>query len=275
MPPRQRHLHRSAAAGAAFSPAGPLAGLVLCLLLLLPPLLPAWAADRGCPADRLAGYTWLTEEYYPFNYEQNGVMKGVAVDLLRMIWAELGTPEQPVEAMPWARAYERVQHEPATVLFCMARTPEREHAFRWAGPIASVRFALIARKDRHISLDSLNDLKGLSVGTVREDISDTLLAEYRGKASIQPVARMRQNIDKLMTGRLDLVAYEEGSWRKVTVREGLDPDSFETVYVLRETPVYFAFHPGTPAELVDAFQSALDKVKAGPRYQELLDAYLR
>ncbi|MGE4423770.1 MAG: substrate-binding periplasmic protein [Pseudodesulfovibrio sp.] len=250
---------------------GPISGLVLCLLLLLP----AAASGGGCPADRLAGYTWLTEEYYPFNYLENGVMRGVSVDLLRMVWAELGTPEQRVESMPWARAYERLQHEPDTVLFCMARTPEREHAFRWAGPIASVRFVLIARKDRHIRLDSLNDLKGLAVGTLREDVSDTLLAGYQGVASIQPVARMRQNISKLMTGRLDLVAYEEGCWRKITARDGLDPDSFETVYVLRETPVYYAFHPDTPAEVVDAFQAALDRVKARPGYRELLDAYLR
>ncbi|XXJ21074.1 substrate-binding periplasmic protein [Desulfovibrio caledoniensis] len=274
MQPRQRRLHRSTAAGAAYFPAGPLAGLALCLLLLFPPL-PASAANRRCPADRLAEYAWLTEEYYPFNYEENGVMKGVAVDLLRMVWAELGTPEQPVESMPWARAYERVRHEPGTALFCVARTPERENAFRWAGPIASARFALIARKERRISLTSLDDIKGLAVGTVREDISDALLAGYRSVARIQPVARMRQNIDKLMTGRLDMVAYEEGCWHQITAREGLDPDSFEIVYVLRETPVYFAFHPDTPPELVDAFQAALDKVKERPGYQDLLGAFLR
>ncbi|OIQ49321.1 Bacterial extracellular solute-binding protein, family 3 [Pseudodesulfovibrio hydrargyri] len=267
MPFRPLHSPIPATAGTAFA--------LALLLLLFPPFLPAVAMGGACPADRLAGYTWLTEEYYPFNYEENGVMKGVAVDLLRLVWAELGTPEQPVESLPWARAYARLRHEPATVLFCMARTPERERAFRWAGPIASVRFVLIARKDRHIRLRSLDDLQGLSVGTLREDVLDTLLAGYKTRASIQPVARMRQNIDKLMTGRLDLVAYEEGSWRKITAREGLDPDGFETVYVLRETPVYFAFHPDTPPELVDAFQAALDKVKARPGYRKLLDAYLR
>lgn len=258
-------------ADGAASGIGVLAGLVLCVLLLLP----SAAAGGPHPADGLAGYTWLTEEYYPFNYSENGVMKGVSVDLLRMVWAELGTPEQPVESMPWARAYERLQHESATVLFCMARTAEREHAFLWAGPIASVRFVLIARKKRHIRLDTLDDLKGLAVGTLREDVSDTLLAGYQRVASIQPVARMRQNISKLMTDRLDLVAYEEGCWRKITAREGLDPDDFETVYVLRETPVYFAFHPDTPPGLVAAFQGALDRVKARPGYRELLDAYLR
>jgi polar amino acid transport system substrate-binding protein len=271
MPFRPQHRQLSETTKKAPAASRALAGLTLCLLLLVP----APGESGAYPADRLAAYTWLTEEYYPFNYEENGTMKGVAVDLLRMVWAELGIAEPPVESMPWARAYERLQHEPATALFCMARTPEREHAFRWAGPIASVRFVLIARKERHIRMQSLNDLRGLSVGTLREDVSDTLLAEYDTLASIQPVARMRQNIDKLMTGRLDLVAYEEGCWRKISEREGLDRDGFETVYVLRETPVYFAFHPDTPPELVEAFQAALDRVKARPGYRELLDAYLR
>ncbi|EGB14884.1 extracellular solute-binding protein family 3 [Pseudodesulfovibrio mercurii] len=270
MPARQPFsAHPSANAPGASRP-GPLAALLLCALLLLP------ATGRaGSPAVALMGYTWLTEEYYPFNYTENGRIKGVSADLLRMVWDELGIPPQTIESMPWARAFERMEHEPGIVLFCMARTPEREHAFRWAGPIAQVRFALIARKDRHVRMDSLDDIKGLSVGTLREDISDTLLADYRGTASIQPVAHMHQNISKLMTNRLDLVAYEETSWRKIAARHDLDPDAFETVYVLRETPVYYAFRADTPAEVVAAFQAALDRVKARPAYQRLLDAYLR
>jgi polar amino acid transport system substrate-binding protein len=255
-----------------------LPGLILCALLplfcALRPL-PAAAAGEPCPADRLAEHVWLTEEYYPFNYTEDGEVKGFSIELLRMVWKELGMAPRPVQSMPWARAYERLRRDPATVLFCTARTPEREKAFRWAGPIASVRFVLIARRDRRIRMNTLDDIKGLAVGTLREDISDTLLAEYRKTASIQPVARMRQNIDKLMTGRLDLVAYEESSWGKIAARHGLDPDKFETVYVLRETPVYFAFAPDTPAEVVAAFQEALDRVKARPAYRELRDAYLR
>jgi polar amino acid transport system substrate-binding protein len=255
-----------------------LPGLILCALLplfcALRPL-PAAAAGEPCPADRLAEHVWLTEEYYPFNYTEDGEVKGFSIELLRMVWKELGMAPRPVQSMPWARAYERLRRDPATVLFCTARTPEREKAFRWAGPIASVRFVLIARRDRRIRMNTLDDIKGLAVGTLREDISDSLLAEYRKTASIQPVARMRQNIDKLMTGRLDLVAYEESSWGKIAARHGLDPDKFETVYVLRETPVYFAFAPDTPAEVVAAFQEALDRVKARPAYRELRDAYLR
>ncbi|WFS62020.1 transporter substrate-binding domain-containing protein [Pseudodesulfovibrio thermohalotolerans] len=245
--------------------------LILCGLLLLPaPALSGLGKPKA-----LEAYTWLTEEYYPFNYTENGRLRGISVDLLRMVWGELNISPKPVESMPWARAYERVQHEAHTVLFSMARTPEREKLFQWAGPIASVRFVLIARKDRHIHLETLDDLEGLTVGTLRKDVLDALLAKYQDIARIQPVVSMDQNINKLMTNRLDMVAYEETSWYKIAARYGFDPDDFETVYVLRETPVYYAFNPATPTNLVNVFQTALDRVKARPEYPALLDAYLR
>lgn len=246
--------------------------MLACALLLLPWSRLATASNGADPLERL---TYLTEEYYPYNYTEDEKLKGISVDLLRLVWEELGIHPAPAESLPWARAYERLQTEPGTVLFSMARTPEREPLFRWAGPIAPVRFVLIGRKDHAIRLNTLDDLRGLSVGTLRDDVSDTLLAGYRGVARIQPVADMRQNISKLMSNRLDLVAYEEASWRKIATRSGLSPDDFETVYVLRETPVYYAFHHDTPEAVVTRFQCALDRVKSRPDFQRLLDDYLR
>ncbi|AMK10635.1 substrate-binding periplasmic protein [Pseudodesulfovibrio indicus] len=249
------------------SPGLALAALTLFVLLLAPSARPALA-------EPLPGLTYLTEEYYPFNYTENGDLKGVSYELLRMVWEELGMPPKPVEVLPWARGYERVRFEKGTVLFSMARTPERERLFHWVGPIMAVRFVLIARKDRAIRLDSLDDLRGMTVGTLRGDVSDTLLTAYQTIASIQPVADMRQNIDKLMNNRLDMVAYEELSWDKIAARSGLTVDDFETVYVLRETPVYFAFNKDVCEVVVKQFQEALDRARKRSRFRQILDDYL-
>ena len=222
----------------------------------------------------LADIKYMTEEYYPYNYTEDGTLKGLSVDLLRLTWKELGLNPQPIESLPWARAYQRLQNEHGTMLFSMARTAERERQFLWAGPIKVVRFVLIAKRKRGIRLNNLQDLAGFTVGTLREDISDTLLVKYRDIARIEAVADMRQNIAKLVSNRLDMVAYEEDSWQKVAARTGLSPDDFETVYVLSETPVYYAFHLETPVSLVQTFQCALDRVKARPVYQRLLDSHL-
>jgi len=239
--------------------------LPILAFLVLPPL-PA-------RADRELAY--LTEEYYPFNYTENGELKGISIDLLRLTWEELGQPPHPIQSMPWARGYDRACNVSNTVLFSMARIPQRENLFRWAGPISTVRFVLIAKKSAHITLHHMDEAKGYRIGTLRGDITDALLQEHCGRNKIEALASMRQNILKLMEGRLDMVAYEEACWRQIVLRHGLSPDDFETVLVLRETPVFFAFHRDIPPNLFWDFQRALDRVKCTPRYREILDKYLR
>ena len=219
--------------------------------------------------------TYMTEEYYPFNYTEKGEVKGISVELLHLVWKELGVTPQPIEVLPWARAYDRIQHEPRTFLFSMARTEDREDMFQWAGPTMVARFVLIAKKSSNITLTSLKDLAGKSVGTLRKDISDILLKDYNGIAKVEAVAKMEQNVSKLVSDRLDMVAYEKRSWERLIKRLGLYPDDFETVFTLCETSVYYAFHQGIPPAMVREFQQALDLVKARPAYQQVLDVYLK
>lgn len=247
---------------------------ILILAILVSCLLSAWAFASS-KALSLGDLTYMTEEYFPFNYEEKGEIKGISVDLLHLTFQELGMKPVRLEILPWARGYDRVLHEQNTVLFSMARTEEREHLFQWAGPIMVVRFVLIARKDRNIKLKSLKDLKGYSIGTVREDVADKLLDDYKRIAKVQAVSDMKQNIKKIQDERLDMVAYDERSWQKFATANDLDIEDFETVYVLKEIPIYFAFHSMTSHSLVKRFQQALDKVKARPQYQHILDTYLK
>lgn len=233
------------------------------------------ALGLSCPQSARAGWelTFLTEEYYPFNYTEDGQLKGLSVDLLHMVWKELGEAEHAVQVMPWARAYDRALNVSNTMLFSMARIPQREDLFRWAGPILTTRFVLIAKKSSHIVLPSLGRAEGYRIGTLRDDISDWLLRPHADRNKIEAVADMQHNIRKLVDDRLDMVAYEEAGWRQIAIKNGLCPDDFETIFVLRETPVYYAFHRDVPPSVVRDFQQALDRVKASDRYQALLDAY--
>ncbi|MEF2232259.1 MAG: transporter substrate-binding domain-containing protein [Pseudodesulfovibrio sp.] len=241
--------------------------LVLAALILAAPL----AAQPQSPEQ----LTYLTEEYYPFNYADGGTVRGVSADLLRMVWNRLGVQEQSIEILPWARAYELARHQPGTVLFGMARTPERESMFRWAGPIFNVRFVLIAKKSKQIQVRSLDQLNGYCIGTVRGDVAHTLLAPHLRECTVEAVADMKQNVRKLVEDRLDMVAYEEHSWPGLATRMGVDPDQFETVFLLRETPIYFAFHIDTDPSLLAAFQEALDSVTASQYYPMILNTYLK
>ncbi|MDD3310732.1 transporter substrate-binding domain-containing protein [Pseudodesulfovibrio sp.] len=245
--------------------------------LLLALCLAALAASFGRPAQAgpFENLSYLSEEYYPFTHNDHGEVQGISVDLLRRVWARLGVQEQPIDVLPWARAYELARLQPGTMLFSMARTPERESLFRWAGPILEVRFMLFAKKDRKIRIENFSQLAGRSVGIVRGDVAHTILEAKSPACILDAVSDMRQNVRKLMENRLDMVAYEEHAWPSLIRRIGLDPAQFETVFLLRETPVYFAFHRDVPQPVVAQFQQALDAVRASPDFGAILRTYFR
>jgi len=243
--------------------------LAFCLAIL-PMLLP-----RPAQAGPFENITYLSEEYYPYSYKDQGETKGITVDLLRRVWASLDVREQPIDILPWARAYEIALIQPGTMLFSMARTPEREPLFRWAGPILNARLILFAKKDRRIRIDDFSQLSGRSVGTVRDDVAHHVLEAHCNGCILEAVSDMGQNIRKLVENRLDMVAYDEQAWPDLIHRLGLDPSQFEAVFILRETPIYFAFNRNVPQAVVDQFQRALDAVRASPEFEEILRTYFR
>lgn len=224
---------------------------------------------------RLEGLTYLTEQYYPYNYSEGDSVLGFSTELLRLTWARLGVPDQPISVQPWARVYESALSRPHTVAFTMARTAEREDLFRWACPIDTARFALFSRAaDKSRILSSAN-FDNLIVGTVRDDVADAALRDSGRATRIETVAEMELNLRKLDAGRLDLVAYEERSMRGLLERLGKNPADYTVVSVLKETEVCFAFHRETPIALVERFQQALREVIAGPDYARLAKKYLQ
>lgn len=218
---------------------------------------------------------YMTEQYYPYNYEKAGVLQGISVEILRRVWSELGVGEQSVEVLPWARGYTLVQREPNTMLFSMARTPEREDLFQWVGPIATARFVLSAKKNRKIQIGSYDDIGHYSVGTLIDDVTDALLEKIKPYARVESVSDMAFNLKMLDNDRIDLVAYEEKSLQRLMTEHGYDPTSVETVFVLKETSVFFAFHRDTSEELIARFQEALDRVRLGPEYEDILLRHLQ
>ena len=225
---------------------------------------------------------YMTEEYPPFNYTEDGQLRGIAVDILERVFAQLDSTltRQRIKVFPWARGYHLVQSQPNTALFVMARTSERESLFKWVGPIATNRVVLISRKDREIVVGSEEDLRALKLGVIRDDVGQHLLL----KAGIEPeqldvAADAAVNIKKLDGGRIDAWAYGEPVAKWFLKRSGLDPANYETVFILQETYPHYAFHRDTSDELIRQFQAALDRLKTptgseASEYDRILAAYL-
>lgn len=206
---------------------------------------------------------YITEQLPPYNFEKDGKVQGISVDLLEMVWEMMGEDlnSSVIEVLPWEDGYKRALEENNTVLFSTGRLPEREQLFKWAGPIASGSYLLFAKKDKNINITAQEDLLKLKIGAVKEDMAvQMLLDEGLKEEDIVLEKTSDPIIDMLKNGSVDAWAYNEitGIWQ--IQESGENVSDYEAVYMLENAEAYLAFNKGIPDSLVQSFQQAIDYI---------------
>ena len=219
-------------------------------------------------AGSIDGLTFLTENYAPFNYQKDGKVQGISIDLLLDMFKQADTTKglKDIKVLPWARGYKLAQVKKNTVLFSTTRTETREKMFKWVGPIIPTKISVIARKDRKLSIGSDKDFDKFKIGAVRDDIGELLLL----KRGVNPKRIYRTNSSTntakmLAAGRIDMWAYEQSVAYWNLKEMGENPDDYEVVSVLEESQLYFAIQKDTDDGVVGELQASLDKVRAAQK----------
>ncbi len=207
----------------------------------------------------------LTEQFPPFNYADDGQLKGISVDLLEIILAMVGSKltKEDVQLLPWARAYRDALEKKNTVLFMTNRNALRENLFKWVGPIISTEFGLIAKKERGIRIASRSEINHYKIGVVSKDYGEMLLHTLGiDPANIEPVATGEINVHKLNRHRIDLWNYEVTVAAWIISQAGFNPNDYEVAFNLKQDiGSYYAFHKDTDDAVIAIFQGSLDKLK--------------
>jgi len=204
---------------------------------------------------------YMTEDYPPENYIENGELKGYAVEILKAMWKRMGVPEQPIQVIPWARGYEIVQSKPNHVLFAMARNAERENLFKWVGPIYNANVKLFSLTNRKIQIKNIGDSKNFTIGVMRNDIGETLLKEGGFQESaLTRVRTLKQLMMMLKTGRVDMICTTEASIKNEIIRDNSLIIKYKPVWPVGEIRVYYAFSRSTDDATVARFQKALTAI---------------
>lgn len=211
---------------------------------------------------------YISEDSPPFNYLENGVLKGPAVELLIAATTLAGSPValNDILVQPWARGLRNAREGPNTVLFNTIRTAEREQQFKWAGPTGTEHYVLIARIDRCLDIHAESDLQRYAIGVVRKDAGeDYLHALHINKSHIISASNVANLGKMLLAGRIDLWAFGNSGWQQSLQSAGIDAGNFEVVYTLKKNDYYFAFSLDTEDRLVQQMQNALNQLAhSGP-----------
>ncbi len=219
--------------------------------------------------------TYITEQFPPFNFEQEGKLQGISVDLLEKMLGHMNKTldRSEIKLLPWDQGYRMALQENNTVIFSTGRLPERESLFKWVGPISPIKTVLFALKERRIKIDSSEDLKAIKIGVVNGS-GEVQLAIDAGANSSNLVERndTHELIDMLRAGTIDVWAYPDLIGIRLAEEAGLSSEEYEIIYELGpETPLYYAFNKNTSDSTVQAFQQALNLTKKGKEADGISD----
>jgi polar amino acid transport system substrate-binding protein len=219
----------------------------------------------------------LTENFPPYNMAKNGKnfaqgenIEGIAVDIVRETFQRAGIPYSLTLRFPWERVYKLALENPGYGAFVMARLPEREHLFKWVGPIGPDDWVMLAKADSNIVLTSLEEARQYKIGAYKGDAIALTLAK-QGLAPLV-VLRDQDNAQKLLTGQIDLWATGDPAGRYLARQIGVT--GLKTVLRFNSAELYLALNRQVSDETVARLQAALDQLRQEGRVDEILARYL-
>ncbi|WP_419903347.1 substrate-binding periplasmic protein [Kiloniella sp.] len=216
----------------------------------------------------------VTEEFPPYNYQEDSNAKGLSTEVIQAVLQEIDVQAE-INFYPWARAYKIAQQRKNHLIYSIVRIPEREEQFQWVGKIAPYSTSLYKLKSNtNIKVHTLSDAKNYLVGVSREDVITTYLRR-KGFVTFDISNHDSINIKKLLSGRVDLIAYDDASFVYIVRSMGLDLSKFEKINPLLELSgsLYMAFNKNSDTELVNKFRAGLQSIKENGLYDEIQRRY--
>lgn len=261
----------------------PLRLMIILTLLCLPVLFTQCKKDKLPVNGDPVKFTWLAEDYPPFNYLENGSAQGVSVDILEDLFTRLKLPidRTAIEISDWASAYETTLSKPGNMLFSMVKTPERTNLFKWVGPIATHNEVVIFLKKSNVQIKEIANLNNYFTGVI-EGYSSIEVLMNRGV--LRPNIIVYKSVSELYRALMEnfevqCIAYSDAGHNLALQAFGYPKDDFATPYTIVSDELYYAFNKETADEMITDFQNQLNLLKSdratdgSSTYEKILNRY--
>jgi diguanylate cyclase (GGDEF)-like protein len=142
------------------------------------------------------------ENLAPIVYDDNGIAKGVAVDIAKAMGDRIGYEVQVV-TVNWEQAQKMVLNGEADGLLHINPSPERNELFDFSSPLLKSEFSMFVQRGNVISR-SIDDLKNKRVGVEAGGYPNALLRGYE-EINIEKINNWETSFRALSTGDLDAI----------------------------------------------------------------------
>ena len=213
---------------------------------------------------RAEDYQLVTEEWAPYNYEENGQLTGMATEIVRAIMARTGNDFEIV-LRPSMRSTLMLQNRPKTIMFSMFRTPEREALYKWVGPIVeeSIRPWQLASAVQPVeTLQQL--LRAPQITTRHAGLVPDMLESMGFNNLDKRATESLQLYGMLLAGRTEIVVGDtDAGVAYYSAKLHIAPGTLRPVPIeLYRSSLYIAFSQDSDDAVVTAWANALEALRS-------------
>lgn len=214
----------------------------------------------------------LTDNHPPLHFQQGNQLVGFGVDVVQAL-AERTGDQVHLQQVPLLRALRVATTEPATGVFTVLRTAERESQYQWVGPLMDVETALYSANTQQ-PVRSLQDASTQGrIAVPRKWLAYDYLRK-QGLNNLYGVETPEQMMRLARLGRIEYVVADTLSIATLAREEGLAPSQLHYQMPLMKQGTYIAFSPQTDARQVARWQQALDEMNRDGRLEQLKQRWL-
>ncbi|MCK9216956.1 MAG: diguanylate cyclase [Firmicutes bacterium] len=204
----------------------------------------------------------------PVVYEENGVAKGVMVDITKALCKKAGCNVE-IKAMNWEEAQKKVELGEADAIIHINPSPEREEVFDFSDIILKSEFCIF-KKSGNNYINNVADLKDKEVGVEVGGYPYHLLKSYYG-INIVTIKNWYTGFEMIESGDLDAIVVDKwvGEYELAKNRiKGI---------VIAEDPIEIrysriAVKKGNE-ELLNKINTGLKKIKSDGSMTEIIDKW--
>lgn len=216
----------------------------------------------------------LCEDFRPYNYMENGSLKGLSVEIVSNIKSLMSLNEANIELMDWTAAYDLLKTEDNVALFTTVLTSNRKDDFQWVGPIGNFDDGFISLKDSHLEISSINEAKDLpSVGVITGySTAETLMD--KNFDNLHSFETLSEAVNALYDGTISAIYDTFHAILAVAAADGHDGTQLTEAFKFSSSLGYIAFSKNASPKLVETWQEKLDQLKKEGVVQSIYDKYI-
>lgn len=219
-------------------------------------------------------------EYPPYYFQENGIWKGVSVELMNVLLKEAGY-DITYKVIPWKRALMDMKSGEIDAMANLSITKERDEYIYFVGPQMDESMVLFIDKDLNLDINTLDDIKnvpgkiGIQLGLSYGEEFDNKIKSDIAFGDKFSVISDGNKFGKLLKKRrlTGFILNRYVFYYKQSIN-----DEFKSInehpFIVNQDNIYFGFSKSNFDEMqINQLQEAYNRVKERGDFDSILEKY--